>query len=473
MGSDSTSLIAQQADPAQLQDAMEAALASGRIADFCAIEDRLEDVILEDAQALMGAGNFAASSAQFEVVRALNQRLVDVLHALPAEAPAADETAAAAIDVARARGAKLLPRWTGYRDYATGMALRAAGRLSEAIDSFHSAVATWQASKDDPERITAARAMATMCEGLEEMRRANFAPASAKFMAARAQCKDADAMVCDMLYHLTASRASLFSGNLDAAIEHAEQGSAAAQLIIDQRSADVPAWVAASSNGDLHISEGWREVAVAERHRCESLWDEAIAASTRAQRSFERAAADYVATGLPQAEATQEQMLNQAAVLDMQIRQIQDQRDSEGKLLAQIASLQETIDKRDADVAGLVHALRNRGINVTSVAEATAQVDVNVQLVQQVENHVHDQLDELRRAVVADDSLDAATRERMVAGVDEALAGDQHGPGFRERAGSVVEKLGEMTKAAGIVAGPIPVMIGTLVSLVGRWAKGG
>ncbi|MBV8528593.1 MAG: hypothetical protein JOZ75_09780, partial [Candidatus Dormibacteraeota bacterium] len=240
---------------------------------------------------------------------------------------------------------------------------------------------------------------------------------------------------------------------------------------------DAPIALRASAKGDLRQSEGMRESARGELARQEARWDDAVTAYTNAQEQFNQAAAEYASAGLAPLEGQREQILNQSAMLTMTIRQIEEQRDREQGFLETIRNLERDVARRDRDYAGLVDTIGRHGVQVTNFNEARAEVEQNIQIVQRIENEARQQLQQLVDAIAAtrvDPSTNEPLSEETRNALDElnqktrqAVEEPSHGSSFLRRVGTITNQLADIVKAASIVAGPIPAIVGTLMSLVG------
>jgi hypothetical protein len=368
-------------------------------------------------------------------------------------------------------------------------------RPLEAVVAFESAAAAFDRVGPSAMARTA-RASVAICRGIENLRRGNFTIAAASFQQAQVQFEalereqrdqadpgaappvegrpesapqGTDALSCELLYRMAASRASLMNGNYDSALTHATELCDVAERVAGNLGKDGPAWMVASAATDVHSGKAWLEQARAEVARRDEQWTEAISGYRGAQVEFQRAAAAFAATGLPQAEANQESMLNQSAALDMMIRQTEQQRDSQQKLLVRIRDLEGDLSRRDEDVSGFLQTLSSHGVQVTNINEATAQVDLDLQIVVQVENHVREQLESLRREVDAG-GMDDQTKKLLTDKANEALSDEQHGPAFLQHVATVAGQLAEIVKSASVIAGPIPLIVGNIIGLVGKAA---
>jgi tetratricopeptide (TPR) repeat protein len=212
---------------------------------------------------------------------------------------------------------------------------------------------------------------------------------------------------------------------------------------VDPKLKDFPQVLRSLVEMEYYLYSGFRYVALGESAREQKRWDEALESYDRAREEWMSGAAAALKSGIPEATAVQEALVNQSAGVESYRRSTGRERDLCGR-----------IEDLESTLKGLQTALAPAGVTVQNFQEVRTNVEQNVQIVQAVERNAREALQGIVDKV-DDTGLDEGQKTQIRDKTRELLQSAERGPSFLERVKKVTADIAAIVGNAAAIAQPI------------------
>ena len=263
-----------------------------------------------------------------------------------------------------------------------------------------------------------------------------------------------DCANCETSYYLADAKDLFNKGNFPIAIKQYDKLCEIYSEIITAYSDSLPKPAQNLQKGDYHNSSGFKYLAEGELFREQEKYDRALESYGKARSEWEKAATLYLKSGIPQANAMQETMINLFPITEIHIRECKKER----KLTNKIKTLENEMN-------ALVKSLAKSGFEVHNIQEMKSTVEQNVQVIQSIENGVRrdieklvEQLDEL--------PIEENKKDEIKDKAIEVINSTEHGQKFLERAKRFYKDASETLRNLGEKAKPILPFVTAALSLL-------
>lgn len=325
-------------------------------------------------------------------------------------------------------------------------------------------------------------AMGIFSEGLEDFYRLNFNNAKKPFQRAKISFQNIseelsnikeieeqyakivdlltnDITSCEQLYLFSDYKDQFDKGNFSLAREQAEKLCNIFHKTIEATSKDSFSKPQLNVRlGDYHFYFGYKYLAEGELFREQEKWDDSLKSYKNAKDEWENSADFYLKSGIPQAIAMQETVINSSSIVDVYIRQCKKERE----LKSELKKLENELNNLQRS---LTEAIKPSGVVINSNQEMVSTVEQNVQIIQTIENNIRQNIEKIVEQL-PNLPLDTGKREEIKNKANDILNSKEHGNQFIEKAKKFTQDISEITKNLGEIAKPILPFISALALLL-------
>ena len=264
---------------------------------------------------------------------------------------------------------------------------------------------------------------------------------------------------CEVLYYLSDSKDQFAKGNFALALEKSEKLCDIFHHTIEPTLDTLPKPLRNLHLGDYYNFSGHKYLAEGELFREQDKWDDSLECYKKAKGEWETGADFYLRSGLPQAIALQEFLINySSSTIEVYIRQCKKERELKSKI-KDLENEMNTLQQ------SLTEAIKPAGVTVNTTQEMVSTVEQNVQIIQTIENGVRQNIEKLLEQL---DNLpiDTSKKDEITNKANDVLNSKEHGHQFLERAKKFTKDVSEITKNLGEIAKPILPFVSALSLLL-------
>lgn len=332
---------------------------------------------------------------------------------------------------------------------------------------------------DDPKEVKFMEFMSSYSSVLEfssdaceNVFRRNFSSAKAKFQRAMILVEDiinnpSDPELIENLgYRLSSEHKNLevgylfsdysdqFSrGNFSIALDQCNKLCDISQDLIDTAPDDISDPLKNLNIGIYHEFLGYKYLAEGELFRKNKRWSDAIENYKKSKKEWDKGAYSYLRSGLPQALAKQELLINQSTqVLDFYIPLCE-----KDKQIHEFKGLEQSVENATKPL--------NINVDVTNHQEVELTLKQHFEFVQSIENNVRQNIEDLVNHLDSVD-MDKSKKENIKNKANEVLRSKEDSISFLKKAKEFTKHVREITENLGEIAKPILPFVGPLLLLL-------
>lgn len=268
-----------------------------------------------------------------------------------------------------------------------------------------------------------------------------------------------DLKLCEVFYHFCDYKDQTLKGNFKQAAESANKLNEISKQNIQDIPKEIPKPLKYLLLAQNHIYIGHKYMAEAALFREQENWDGALENYKEAKEIWEKGAEYCLKSGLPQAGAIQENLINLASMSnEIASRECKKER-----------VLKETINSLELEIdtvrKSLSEAIKPRDVNINTMSEMITTVEQNTQIVEKIDENIKKVAQEIIEEIKKS-HLDENKKQEIESKATDLLSSNEKGPKFLEKAKKFSEDVSEIAKNIEEIAGPIKPLVKVLTLLL-------